>query len=193
MLELTLVRHGTTELNQRRCYQGHLDAPLSERGRAEAARLGARLRGLVFDHILCSDLLRCRQTLELALPGATAEADARWRELHFGAWEGLTWDQCRARDPELLDAWTADPTRAAPPGGESWEAFRARVDAVTDALPTSGGALLVAHGGTIRRVVARALGLEWRQVVLMELSPCGLTRLALHPEGGHLRSWNCTG
>lgn len=192
MLELTLVRHASTALNETRRYQGWIDPPLSERGRSEALRLRSRLHGASFDRVLCSDLLRCRETLELALPDCTPEADPRLRELGFGGWDGLTYEECLALDPARLRDWIDDPIGATPPEGEPFEAFRGRVDAVLGALPAEGHVLIVTHGGPIRRVLTRALALEWRHVVLMQLSPGGITRLAIHPDGGHLLCLNDT-
>jgi broad specificity phosphatase PhoE len=192
VLELTLVRHASTALNEQRRYQGWIDPPLSPRGCAEALQLRERLRDAHFDRIVYSDLRRCVDTAALALPGVSAEADARLRELHFGAWDGCTYNECEARDAARLHAWTRDPIGETPPGGEPFDRFRQRVDGALDALPREGSALIIAHGGPIRRILARALGLEWSRVVLMQLSPCGITRLALHPDGGHLRCWNDT-
>lgn len=190
MLRLTLVRHASTALNEAHRYQGWTDPPLSERGQGEALRLGERLRGGGFDRVLTSDLRRCTETAALTLPGAPTEVDRRLREIDFGAWNGRTYDECRVTHPDGLRRWIADPEREAPPEGEAFDAFRARVDAAADALPREGQVLLIAHGGPIRRIVARALGLAWSQVVLMQLSACGITRLALHPEGGHLLCLN---
>lgn len=192
MLELTLVRHAATALNDARRYQGWIDPPLSERGRADALRVGARLGGRSFDHILSSDLRRCRETLELALPDHSVEVDRRLRELDFGSWDGKTYEECLASDEVALQVWIEDPLGTSPPQGEPFELFRARVDAVLDALPTEGRVLIVTHGGPIRRMLARVLTLEWRQVVLMQLSPGAITRLALHPGGGHLLCLNDT-
>src|SRR5690606_10290440 len=158
----------------------------------EAGLLGVRLRGYRFDRLVRGDSLRCAETAELALPGGTLKADPRLRELAFGRSEGLTYDECHAVDPESLRAWILDPTRAAPPGGEDVAAFAERVAAALDGLRLEGSALVITHGGPIRRILARSLGLEWRQVVLFQLSPAGITRLALHPEGGHLRCLNDT-
>lgn len=192
MLELTLVRHASTALNEQRRYQGRIDPPLSERGRTEAARLAGRLRGAPFDVLASADSLRCMQTLRTLCPGREHRVEPGWGELDFGAWDGHTYEQCQARDPELLRRWIDDPLGTTPPGGEGWPHFQQRVDAALAALPPEGHALVVASGGPIRRVLAAALGLEWRQVVLMQLSPCGLTRLALHPDGGHLLTLNDT-
>ena len=190
MLELTLVRHATTALNEGSRYQGWTNPPLSPRGQQEALRLRERLGISRFDLVLGSDLRRCTETAAVVIPDAELAADRRLRELHFGVWEGRTYAECSAQHEAELRAWTADPTRTSPPDGEAFTAFCTRIDAAIDALPRDGTALLIIHGGPIRRIVARALGLSWNQVVRMELGPCGITRLALHPEGGHLRCWN---
>lgn len=184
MLRLTVVRHGTTEWNETGRYQGWGDPPLSERGRAEAERLRARLAGEAFDQVVASDLLRARETAGIALPGAPVETDRRLREMHFGAWEGLTWDECTARDGDLLVRWTADPAAVAPPEGESAAAFEARVAAALDALPAEGSALVVAHAGTIHAVLARWLGVTLKQTFALRIGPCGITRAWVFPDGG---------
>ncbi|MBW3628808.1 MAG: histidine phosphatase family protein [Gemmatimonadetes bacterium] len=192
ILELTLVRHAATALNDARQYQGWIDPPLSERGRSEALRVGARLGGSSFDLILSSDLRRCRETLELALPDRPVEVDRRLRELDFGSWDGRTYEECLASDELGLRIWIEDPLAASPPEGEPFELFRARVNAVLDALPARGRVLILTHGGPIRLMLARVLTLEWRHVVLMQLSTAAITRLAVHTGGGHLLCLNDT-
>lgn len=192
VLELTLVRHASTRLNEERRYQGRLDPPLSARGRMEAERLAERLRSTDFDRCLRSDARRCAETAALALPGTDFEVDTRLGEIDFGEWEGLTYDECSRNDPALAERWIDDPIRHTPPGGEPFTDFCDRVDRVIAELEREGSVLIVAHGGTIRRVVAHAVGLEWRHVALFQLSPGGITRLVLHPEGGHLRTLNET-
>lgn len=186
MLHLTLVRHASTELNEQRRYQGWCDPPLSERGRMQCDALAARLASDRFDRAVTSDLRRCRETMERILPGAPYAPDPQLREIGFGDWDGLTFDECVSRDPLRVQRWIEAPTTITPPGGEPFSRFAERVDRAVDALPLEGSALLVAHGGTLRRIVARALDLSWRHVVLMEMSPCGITRVVLHPEGAHL-------
>lgn len=183
MLRLTLVRHGTTAWNDSGRYQGWSDTPLSEQGVAEAERLRARLAGERFDRVVASDLLRARRTAEIALPGVAVETDRRFREMNFGAWEGLTWDECTARDGDLPARWAADPASCAPPEGESAAEFEARVAAGLDALPAEGSALVVAHAGTIHAVLARWLGITLKQTFALHVGRCGITRAELFPGG----------
>ncbi len=192
MLRLTVVRHGTTAWNEAGRYQGWGDPPLSERGRGEAERLRARLAGERFDRVVASDLRRARETAEIALPGAGLETDPRLRELHFGAWEGLTWEECTARDGDLLTRWTEDPLSCAPPEGEETRAFEARVGSALDDLPESGALLWVAHAGVIHAVLARWLGVSLRQTFALRLSTCGITRAELFPGGVRITCVNDT-
>lgn len=191
MLRLTLVRHGTTALNEQRRYQGRTDAPLSKRGRREARRLGERLGRERFDAVVASDLARCTETASLACAGGGAP-DPRLREMDFGRWEGRTYDECLSQDGERFRRWIGAPERETPPRGEAFAHFAARLDEWTAGLPAEGSVLAFAHGGPIRRIIARALGLAWSQVVLMEVSACGITRLAMQPGGGHLVCLNDT-
>lgn len=192
MLHLTLVRHGSTRLSRERRYQGWTDEPLSPEGEDEARLVGERLRAERFDRVVTSDLSRARHTAALAVGEAGLTEDPRLREMDFGAWDALTYDEAAGRDPLRLERWIHAPHRTRPPGGESLGAFRSRVAAAVAALPRQGEVLLVAHGGPLRAILARALGLRWSRVVLFQLSPCGITRVALHPEGGHLLCLNDT-
>ena len=64
MTELILIRHGETDWNRELRFQGHLDVPLNTVGHEQAKRLGVRLSGEVVQHLVCSDLLRTRQTAQ---------------------------------------------------------------------------------------------------------------------------------
>ena len=192
MLRLTLVRHGTTEWNEAGRYQGWGDPPLSERGRAEALRLRGRLAGERFDRVVASDLRRAVQTAEIALPGAAVETDARLRELGFGAWEGLTWDECAARDGDLPRRWADDPAAVSPPDGETAAVFQARVAAALGDLPPEGSVLCVAHAGVIHAVLAHWMGVTLKQTFALRVDACGLTRAELFPGGARVTCVNDT-
>jgi len=183
VLRLTLARHGATEWNAAGRHQGWSDPPLSAEGRAQAEALRGRLAGESFDRVVASDLLRARETARIAVPGVEAATDRRWRELHFGAWEGLTSAECAARDGDLLARWTADPASVTPPGGEAVAEFEARVAAALDALPAEGSVLVVAHAGTIHAVLARWMGVALRQTLALRIGPCGITRAEVFPDG----------
>lgn len=151
MLELWLVRHGETTWNRERRWQGHSDAPLSELGRRQAAALAPRFAGDAFDLVFSSDLSRARDTARLALPARTALLEEpRLREMDFGAWEGLRFDQLGAEDQARLAGWGQDPDNFGAPGGETWRDLVRRVGAWATELPDRGRVAVFVHGGTIR-------------------------------------------
>ena len=128
---LILARHSITAASAvgRNLGRG-TDPPLTDEGVALAGRLGdalvAELSELPHDELrlLTSPARRCRQTTEAiaAAVGVGAEAvevEPGLLEIDYGAWDGLTADECRARDPELRAAWEADPYTTRCPKGES--------------------------------------------------------------------------
>jgi broad specificity phosphatase PhoE len=173
-MRIVLVRHGETEANVTRRWQGRTDAPLTARGLAQARALGTRLSVMTFDRVVASDLGRATATAEalafaaraaggeLTPGGARCAHDPTWRECDVGAWEGLTRDEVAARFPDQWRALVDGRRDVALGGGESLGAFWGRVDAALDALVAelgeAGTALVVTHGGVIAAIVARLLG-----------------------------------
>ncbi|MGG2994813.1 histidine phosphatase family protein [Paenibacillus macerans] len=148
-IEWWLVRHGLTEWNVQHRYQGHSDPALLPCEASGLEPLRRDLAGVDFSAVYSSDLARCRQTLEYARPDLMGRcvADRRLREMDFGAWEGRTYEMLK--DDASYRAWIDDPQRVTPPGGESWQAFRARVEGVRQELAACSQAL--AAGGRLRR------------------------------------------
>ena len=192
MLRLTLVRHASTLWNEEGRYEGWTDTPLSERGVVQATELSRRLEGEWFDYIVTSDLHRCWDTAEIAYPAADIIPDPSWREMNFGSWEGLTFEECSERDGSRFRGWITHPAACTPPGGEAFGDFSLRVDGAIKALPQEGSALVVTHSGTIRVILARLLDLGFRKARRFAISACGITQLELHPDGTHIVSVNVT-
>ncbi len=150
-MNLLLIRHGETTLNVARVLQP-ADTPLSPHGHAQAAALAERLRGAGLAGILCSDLLRARQTAEpLAVAtGLPVVCSPLLQERNFGDLRGQAYDSL-GHDPMQLEA--------APPGGESMRTFLARVAAAfAEALAWQarlGGPLaVVTHGLVVKAMLS---------------------------------------
>ncbi|MDR9856165.1 histidine phosphatase family protein [Paenibacillus sp. VCA1] len=128
-LEIILMRHGTTPWNEEKRYLGHTDIGLSDQGREELAPVREKLCDRSFGRVYCSDLARCRESLQEVRPDLAGEAvyDDRLREMDFGVWEGHTYDQLK--DNALYRQWLDEPKRVTSPQGESWEAFESRIAA----------------------------------------------------------------
>jgi len=118
-MTILLVRHGETDGNAARILQ-RPDVPLNERGMRQAEQLARRLLGHGFVHILCSDLLRARMTATplAARSGMAIEESPLLQERNFGDVRGTPY-AALAEDPFGPDF--------APPNGEDWPAFHARV------------------------------------------------------------------
>lgn len=156
MKELFLVRHAETDWNSERRLQGHADRPLSRRGRGQAVALAVHLRDMQFDAVFSSDLQRTLDTAALA--GFPAQASNLWREFDVGHWSGRVIDDIVAKEGDAYSRWRAGDH--APPGGEAWSAFEARIRcglAVLEAI--SGRVLLVTHSGVIRAIMKIMLGI----------------------------------
>lgn len=166
-----LVRHGQTELNRQRRYQGVSDSPLTPFGERQAAALAQRLRRIPFKVAVVSPSLRARATAEAILGDREAQIvdDPRWSETSHGRWEGLTYAEVRARFPQEAVARFADALHGRPSGGESLAEVAARVaSGWSDLLRRNPGGrvLLVTHATPIQLVLCAIVGLSpalhWR-------------------------------
>lgn len=168
---MVLLRHARTGHNAQGRTQGQLDIALDEAGRSQAAVAARRLAELEPAALWSSDLARARETADAlaAVTGLRPHLDPRLRELHLGAWQGLTLEQARERFPEEHAAWLAggDVARG---GGETYaEAGERAASAVREALagvPDGGTLVAVTHGGTARALLGVLLELPaehwWR-------------------------------
>lgn len=200
LVHLVLVRHGEAEGNRELRYLGRTDAPLTECGEGQATLLASALPRLLPTDIYASPLLRARATAGAtsALLGLPLTVIPELREMDFGAWEGLTRQEVRERDPEALAAWEGG-TTPAPPGGESLDAVSARVVSFADSLLASHAGKTVAlfsHVTPIKMLVCAALGLPPEGARRMWLNPASITLLDWQPRGegsrGVLRLFNET-
>ncbi len=209
LIRLLLVRHGVTIWNQQIRYQGHHDVPLGDEGRAQAERLAARLAGESIDAVYTSDLARARETAEVATRrhGVRLTETPALREMCFGAWEGMRYDEIAVTARDHWEAWIRDPVGVRPPGGESLEQVRARIVAffhsVVKLPPADGEAtdrfsyrgagepargdqrtiLFVTHGGPVRVLLTHLLNMPTRRYWQFGVRPASLTALELYPDG----------
>ena len=156
---LILVRHGLPEGHAGRCV-GHFDTPLAEEGKRAIAELASSWisnDGTRPSKIVSSDLRRASESARIIAEAYDVPLviDTGLREMHFGEWEGRTWDEIALADGERLRYWTDNWTRATPPGGESLDVFARRV---ATALARIHDGVVVSHAGWIRVAVSTLLG-----------------------------------
>jgi broad specificity phosphatase PhoE len=194
---LYYIRHGLTDWNIAGRLQGNRDIPLNQAGRAQAARCGHILGGVLvrdrrsiedLDYV-SSPLVRARDTMEivrstLGLAPAGYGIEPRLTEISFGEWEGLTYSEVMTRDPDIVARREADKWEFLPPGGENYRQLALRVGAWYATLERD--TVVCAHGGTGRALVAllgiappeEAVHQEIDQSVVYVLAPNSLTRYA---------------
>lgn len=181
-LLVTLLRHGAVE-GRPHVFRGAADPPLSALGWTQMERAYVRAAVPPPDAIATSPLARCRAFAEraAAAAGVPLAVAPDLAEMRFGDWEELTGDEARALDAARYEAFRADPRAAAPPGGERYDAFSARVAAALGALADgrTGHVLVVTHAGVIHAALAQALGLPAASIHRVALPPAATCRLSL--------------
>jgi len=195
MTTIYLVRHGETEWNQQSRFQGASDIPLSPRGFQQAEALKNRLEDSHFSEIYSSDLKRAKQTAQVISDGQTKDpvVDARLREINFGEWEGLTYDQIQMKESDALAAWEEDLYNQAPPGGESLRQLIERVTSFWKGLDTSRSTekiLIVAHGGTLQCLICLLLNHDPEKYWQFHLSPASISIIQVYQAGAILNLHN---
>jgi broad specificity phosphatase PhoE len=161
---ILLVRHGETAANRARLALGRADPPLTEHGRDQAARLGARLTGSDATRVVSSPLARALETAAaIAAPlGLAVEQDDRLVEMDYGEWDQRSFSDLPA---EELARWRKDATFA-PPGGESLADVGTRVADLCRDWIAGAPVIAVSHVSPIKAAVLWAMDadplLAWR-------------------------------
>ena len=186
---LLLLRHGQTPLSVERRYSGRGNPQLTEVGLAQAAAAAARLggRGGVAA-VVSSPLGRARQTAQAAADalGLPLTVHEGLTETDFGAWEGLTFREASERDPDLHRAWLGD-TSIRPPGGESFDEVRVRIEEVrADLIREYPGrnVLVVSHVTPIKTLLQLALDSGPSLLYRLHLDLASLSIAEFYPDGG---------
>ncbi len=192
--DLYLIRHAQSEWNASRRWQGQADPELSPEGREQARLLAAHFPSVDVTHVVCSDLVRARET---AMPfaerfGVELEIDTALRELDVGSWSGRTRDEIAVADPGALERYFRG--EAGWSGGETYEEHEARSGDVARrvaALDTDGVVVVVTHGGTLRAILRTLLAIphedRWR---MSGPGHTALTHLRMNPHGWRMVSFN---
>ena len=161
MTTIFLARHGESDWNVAKRFQGHSDRPLTERGRQQAHALADLVASQEIDAVYTSPLSRARETAEIVAVRAGLEPIAlpELREVDTGSWSGLSRVDVEARFPEGFARW-----RSGGSGWEDGETYEEMAERVIGALRTiaedhpDGRVLVISHGGPIRAIHAAAEG-----------------------------------
>ena len=162
MVKVVFVRHGQTEWNVSGRYQGQSDVALSAAGIEQAEKLAANFPVEHIDAIYASDLIRARVTAETVAKrfGLGVNLEPAFRELSFGDWEGLTYEQIVASWPDAMVSFLARPDILDIPHGESFPEVQQRAMSRLQELSQKheGQTIMVAaHGAVLRTMLTAAL------------------------------------
>lgn len=185
---MLLLRHGQTELSVERRYSGRGNPALTELGRQQAAAAAAYLaqRGGV-SAVISSPLQRAYDTAAAAAKGLGLDVtvDDDLIETDFGGWEGLTFAEASAADPELHGRWLRD-TSVDPPGGESFDTVHTRIRrARTRIISEHAGStvLVVSHVTPIKTMLRMALDAGPGILYRLHLDLASLSIAEFYPDG----------
>jgi broad specificity phosphatase PhoE len=177
---LVLVRHAASRGAGK--FVGQLDEPLSLEGRRQLKELARKLSRFRFHAIFASDLSRAIATASPAAQRQNLEIQIRpgLREMHFGRWQGLSWEQIQKRNPRAANRWLKQFASVVIPDAEQFPRFKRRVKAELRAIVDANQGrcvLVVTHAGVIRVVLAGALGMKDETIFRLAVDPCGISVL----------------
>jgi len=194
---LVLVRHAEVDTRYHKIFGGTIDMDLSPRGHEQARMLAGFLRPRPMDAIYASPMKRVQQTLAPVLqngaPAQTILADLR--EVDFGAWTGLNWEQVCAKFNLLTHEWLDHIERGVAPDGESGPKFRKRVEPCVDRIIRDHPGQTVGvfcHGGVVRMILSILLKLPLPRTNMFEVEYASVTQLALRPGHAEIELLNFT-
>jgi alpha-ribazole phosphatase len=159
MSRVLFIRHAETEMAGRFC--GHSDPELNSQGRMQLTALTQLLSAEPIDAVYSSDLRRASSTAQAiaAVRKIPQVLRPALREIDFGQWEGLSWEQIEQMDLEYAREWIARYPHLPAPSGESFQAFEARVLEEVRLLDGNPGPIaVVTHGGVLRVVLQHFCG-----------------------------------
>jgi phosphoserine phosphatase len=163
---LLLVRHGETEWNRQKRFQGQIDVPLNPQGEAQAAKAGAFLASVTIDRAFSSPMLRPKDTA-LAILSHHSDIEIQYyddlKEISHGLWEGKYEPEIRKDFPGELEKWQAHPETVQMPEGENlqqvWDRVAVTWQEIVESVPAGETALVVAHDAVNKAILCLLFGL----------------------------------
>ncbi len=182
---LFLLRHGEVEERYHRVFGGRIDMDLSPRGHEQARALASHVRRTPIDIIYASPMRRAQQTLAPLATHCKTSAIIKdeFREVDFGDWTGLTWEQVHSKFQVSAFEWLDKIEKAAITNAETGETFRARVEpALRQIVQEHAGqsVAIVCHGGVIRMMLSILLDWPLPRMAAFEIDYASVTQVERH-------------
>ena len=171
-MQIYFVRHSEVIEEYQGCYNGHIDIPLSNKGREDAKRLAEKLSHIKFEKAFCSDLLRARETMEAFDLGCEIVYTKRLREKSWGRHEGMRFEEIVKEGLEYksFEQWINDL------GGEDLESYAKRLlEYFNNTLLRQEGEsiLVVTHAGVIKMLISLTEGMSLDETFSISLPYSG--------------------
>ena len=183
---IDLLRHGVCEGGN--IYRGSIDVELLEEGLNKMDQVTRRYQN-DWDRVITSPLQRCQKFAKLIAKRTATPmlVDDRWREIHFGQWEGQNIETIFEKYPKESYQYYVSPDKFTPPGGESIKTARHRIvqayEQVLEQHPNEH-LLIVQHGGTIRLLLSYILNMPLSHTTRIDVPYACLTRIRIHHHDG---------
>jgi len=189
-----LLRHGDCRQDGVKRYLGQADLPLNAAGRIQALAWQQELTAVPLQRIFCSDLSRSFETACIIAEGqgCAVQPLARLREIHLGAWDGLSMEEVRRLYPSEFRKRGSDLVSYRTPGGECFADVAARVIPLFEEIVrgVTGNVLIVSHSGVNMILLSHILGLPLTNLFRMRQDYGGLNIIDCGPQGMRLLGMN---
>lgn len=190
-MKFHLVRHGETDFNKEKIYQGKIDIELNRTGIEQVKKLADALKDYSISSIYSSRLTRAFQTASIVRkfhPTLPLFIESDFMEIDFGQWEGLKDDEIKKRFPVSHQRWWRVPNTMRFPDGETFGFFYSRVanrfEQLVERYKNEEDAeiLIVAHGGVINAILNYVSGLKDRKFLFFRINPASISTISYNPQ-----------
>ncbi len=194
-----LLRHGDVDV-PKKIFYGQMDVPLSEKGKEKSRITAEYLSTFGINRIISSDLSRCMYFAEAirdkSANNAKIETFKELRELNFGKWSGLTWDEIERYYPGELTKRYANLADYAPPDGECLADAQARVMGIVNNIRENSAngdnIAIVAHAGVNRCIISNLMGYPLANFFIVEQDYCCINIIDFYDENVVIKRLNLT-
>ncbi|MBN2040594.1 MAG: alpha-ribazole phosphatase [Spirochaetes bacterium] len=195
MAEILLIRHGETDYNKNGKFGGKSDIDLNKQGREQARFLSEYLKDEKIDHFYSSDLKRCVNTGDSIICSGEKIYCKDFREMSFGNWEGMTYDEIKEKHPFELEEWENDWIYKMVPGGESFTDMSTRVisrfeEILGKHIDSADRIALVTHSGCIRAILGHYIAGSLKNCWKFHIDNASVSRLKCSGDYVYLKSLN---
>jgi probable phosphoglycerate mutase len=173
-VKLFLIRHGQTTGNLEGRYQGSMDTDLTPEGIKQAKLARNYLKNVLISGIYSSPMKRTMQTAKIISEGTNLEINILegLKELNFGKWEGLKFEEINEKYRNDYQKWLSDPYNCPPTDGESFVELIKRsqleIKKIASSVPDNSNVAVITHGGVILALLVDWLKIPpqcWRSLI----------------------------